>query len=173
MKKLINETIIPILNQGNISVEYINNLIELKKFVDRIATRKYTIDEMSENLKEKYGEEPRIITWGDYFQSEIATNTYKLSYDEFTKKIYTIKFDIMSAYEIFSEQTDEFFIWIEDSYNEIISHKTEDYCSEENEIIHLKILKDYYTNMKIEDNFTIEEKLWYNSFFEKENAIIS
>lgn len=172
MKKVLNNAIMPLVNQGSLSMVKINQLILLKEFIDRIAVNRYISEETAEDMEEKYGTAPDVLTWGDFFQTEIAVDAASYSDEEFMKLISTIKFDILSAYEIFSNQKYEFFDWIEQSFTEIINSKNDDYSEEEQEILHLKILKDYYINMKLEDNFTPEEILWYGSFSEDDSQLV-
>ncbi len=166
MEKLLNDAVISLVNQGKLSMVKINQLISLKEFVDRLAGRNYISSDVVDDLVAKYGSEPQIVTWGDFFQTEIAFDSWEYSDEEFLKVISTIKFDIMSSYEIFSNQNFEFFDWIERSFKEIIDLNKSVYSEEEQEILHLKILKDYYINMDIKDNFETDEMLWYNSFMD-------
>ena len=165
MELLINDVILELLNESKISVSRLHSLIYIKEFIDRIASKKYLETKDVESLKKQYGVSPNIVTWGDYFQTELASSLLKLSDEEFEKALATIKFDMISSYIIFSEKEKDFFEWIERNRNAIDEEK-ELLSEEEEEIIHLKILKDYYIDLGILDNFTPEERMWYNSFSE-------
>jgi len=173
MERILNSAILPFVNQGKLSMRKVNELIELKSFIDRNVSRKYLTEGTPEALFEKYGVYPDVVTWGDFFQTELGADAVKYSDDEFVSVCDTVKFDIMSSYRIFSDQKAEFFEWVESYGSEIITSGAEKYTEEESEILHLKILKDYYLNMGIMDNFTPEEMLWYNSFGENKAAALA
>ena len=164
MNTLISDALIPFIDQGKLSVSKIHKMIELKEFVDRIASRSYIGESTVESLKSKFGVAPEVITWGDYMQGELAFDAAKYNDDEFKRVVDTIRFDMMSAYRIFSGHGVDFFEWVESSSCEIIGMDRDNWTEEEQEIVHLKILKDYYLNLGIADNFTPEELLWYESF---------
>lgn len=164
MKHIINEAIIPLLNEGFISNSQMHDLIEIKEFIDRVSTREYVSPEEQEVIYNKLGVYPTLLTWGDYFQSDLALYGRNSSDDEFSTVVDTIKFDVMSSHSLFSGNKREFADWIEASYllyNELDPEKMSE---DEQEIMHLKILKDYFYNMGIVDNFTEAEKQWYMSF---------
>ncbi len=172
MERMVSDCLLPFINQGTLTLDKVNLLAELKEFIDRVSTRTYIGDNTVASLVERFGVEPDIVTWGDYFQSELAFDAVKYSMAELRKVINTIKFDIMSAFQIFCEHEGEFFEWVEHTSNEIVMSGSDTYTEEEQEILQLKILKDYYCNMGIIDAFTPEEVKWYASFAEnsRENA---
>ena len=166
MEFILNEELIPMINNGMLNIEKIHCLIEVKEFIDRISGTKYMEDHVVEKIEEKYNTKPSVITWGDYFQTEIAFDLQGNSTEDFVKVVNTIKFDIISSYEIFSDKSDFLFEWVEDNYNSIESNRFDVSEDEYEEALHLNILKDYYCNMKIKNNFSPEEKRWYNSYKE-------
>lgn len=168
MKEVLNESLIPLLNDGKISIQRVHQLVYIKDFIDRVSTKEYIPHNTAQNINEKYGVLPSVITWGDYFQTEMATSLLVLSDADFQKAVETVKFDMLASYTIFYEKESSFFKWVEDSYNEIISCKKGRYTEEEEEILHLKILKDYYSDLGITDNFTESELKWLESFNEAE-----
>ncbi|MDA3901615.1 MAG: hypothetical protein PF637_13985 [Spirochaetes bacterium] len=175
MKRLLSDSVLPFVNQGRINMHKVNMLIELKEFVDRVATKGYIGEKTVASLLDRFGVEPEVITWGDYFQSELVFDSVRYSDEELRRVVDTIKFDIMSAYQVFCDHSSNFFEWVEKSSNEIILNSTSAYTEEEQEILHLKILKDYYCNMALVDRFSPEEVLWYAGFKEdeEENAEVS
>ncbi len=166
MKRLINDAILPLLNDGLISVHRLENLIFIKDFIDRNTTRSYIEKGKALELKEKYGVFPNIISWGDYFQTELATAMMYKSDDEFNRAVHTVKFDVISSFEIFSGKGSEFFEWVDAQYNDVMGRDEDEIAEQDNEIIHLKILKDYYVDMGIVNNFTESELRWYSTFGE-------
>lgn len=170
MERLISDSVLPFINQGQLGMEKVQLLINLKEFVDRVATRPYIGAGTVRSLVERFGVEPEVVSWGDYFQSELAFESVKYTVEELKKVTDTIKFDVMSAYQIFCDHGPDFFEWVEKCSSEIIMSGVNTYSEEEEEILHLKILKDYYLNMGIEDAFTPEEVLWYGGFEARSEA---
>lgn len=166
MDRLLNEAIMPMLNDGLISVERLKDLIYIKDFIDRISTKKYIKESDAREIELKYGVFPNIITWGDYFQTEMATSLQCLSDDEFTTAVDAVKFDMISSHTIFSNKDSYFFEWVENTFNGFYDGEKRDYSEEEKEIIHLRFLKDYYLDLGIVPNFTAEEIKWYAVFQE-------
>lgn len=168
MQQVINEAIIPMINEGMLSVRRIIDLIRIKEFIDNVATKVYLEKGSAEEIRERCGAFPSIITWGDYFQTEMASQLLYLSDDEFSKAVETVVYDIISSQIIFSEKGEEFFQWVDYNYYKVITQKKENYEPEEVETLHLKILKDYFTDLGIVDNFSDSLMDWYYSFKEAE-----
>ncbi len=166
MKELINESILSMVNDGSMSIDRINSLIYIREFIDRIASKHYLTEEAAEELQEKYGVRPNIITWGDYFQTEMATSLMILPDEEFLKAVETLKFDMVASWIIFSEKDNVFFEWVDDMHASITACKSSNYTEEEEEILHLRILKEYYTGLGLVDNFTESEMHWFSAFQE-------
>lgn len=166
MSALINHAIMPVINEWGISSMRLNNLIYIKEFIDRISSRKYMPDHEIVEIEKKYGVKPDILTWGDYFQAELATSMKHAGDMEFLKAIETVKFDIISSYNIFMNKEKVFFEWIESSVRNMDLSDINSLTGEEKEIIHLKILMDYYLELGITDNFLESESAWYSSFKE-------
>ncbi len=167
MNELVNEAIIELLNAGRIDKGRLVNLIYIREFIDRVSTRNYIEEKTARELHEKYGVYPNLITWGDYFQSELATALADVSDEEFTRAIETVKFDIMASYIIFCEKTADFFEWVDETYEDAVVNCCIEMNEEEvEEIAHLKILKDYFVDLGLVDNFTEDERNWYNTFNE-------
>lgn len=166
MSALINRAIMPIINEWGMSSMRLNNLIYIKEFIDRISSRTYIPDHEIIKIEKKYGVKPDVLTWGDYFQAELATTMKDADDMEFIKSLETVKFDIISSYNIFMNKEKLFFEWIENSISNMDMSDIDNLSDEEKEIIHLKILMDYYLELGIIDNFLESETLWYSSFKE-------
>jgi len=166
MNNLINRAIIPVINTVGITSLRLNHLIYIKEFIERISTKPYMgVDELN-RLEAQYGVHPDIITWGDYFQAEMATAMKDSGDDEFLKTFETVKFDMISCYLIFKDKGSDFFEWIENSFNQIDVSDIDNRTDDERELVHLKILMDYYLELGITDNFYESELNWYSSFRE-------
>ncbi len=166
MIQLLNDALMPLVNDGLITVERMHDLIYIKEFIDRVASKKYLEERDVDELQKRYGVLPNIISWGDYFQTEMASSLIELDEESFQKAVSTVKFDIMSACEIFSGREAEFFAWVDDAYYEVTSEDRALYTEEEEEIIHLKIMKDYFFDLGIVNNFSPAEIKWYQKFNE-------
>jgi hypothetical protein len=168
MQEIINESIMPMISDGTLSVVRINNLIYIKTFIDRISTKNYIEEVAAQDLQKKYGVRPNIITWGDYFQTEMATSLMIIPDEEFEKALATLKFDMVASWVIFCEKDEAFFEWVDNTYQEITNSKSDNFTEEEEEILHLRILMEYYTNLGLVNKFTEAEMKWFAGFEEAE-----
>ncbi len=165
MTSQVNEAVLGMINDGLLSAEKIKRLIHIRELVDRISVKKYLEEDDVRELYGRYGVLPNVVTWGDYFQTELATTLKDLSDSAFQRVLDTVQYDLISSYVIFSAQSASFFEWVDASFRQIDTDSQE-HSEEENEIMHLKILKDYYVNLGIEDCFTESEMAWYASYDE-------
>ncbi len=168
MTIVINEAIIPMVNDGLISVRRIHDLIRIKEFIDSVVSKEYLEKRSVEDIRDRVGVLPNIITWGDYFQTEMASLLLNMDDDEFARAVETVIYDVISSNIIFSDKGQEFFEWVDYKYYEVIIRKNDNYSPEEVEILHLKILKDYFVDMGIMNNFSEVLMDWYYSFKEAE-----
>lgn len=166
MEYIINEELIPLINGGKLNAFKIECLIEIRDFVNRVSTHNYLDDETVARIYRKHNAYPTVITWGDYFQTELAFDIVNLSDGDFDKAVSTIKYDVISSFIIFSEKDISFFDWVESNYQYLTSIKDKLSEKEYEEAEHLKILKDYYVSLGIVDEFSEEELDWYNSYKE-------
>jgi hypothetical protein len=166
MEYILNDELIPMVNSGNLNITRIKCLLVIKEFIDRISTTKYLEDNIVMKIVEVHKTRPSVITWGDYFQTELAFDLQGESDEDFIKAVETVKYDVISSYEIFSGKDESFLEWVENNYNEKESEKENISKDEYEEALHLNILKDYYNSLKISDNFTANELSWYNNFSE-------
>lgn len=166
MNHLINQAVLPIIDEHGISAERLRGLVYIKEMVDRIASKPYLSKDELSRIEKKCGVKPDIMTWGDYFQAEMATLLRDKTDSEFSSAIDTVKFDMISSWLIFEGKGTDFFEWVENAYYEIMVRNNKELCGDDEEIIHLKILMDYYTEMGISNRFTEAEMAWHSSFGE-------
>jgi hypothetical protein len=166
MTEIINGSIIDMVNDGLLSMKRIEGLIYVKEFIDRASGKKFIEEPAVRKLEKKYGVRPNIITWGDFFQTEMARALHGVSDEDFGRAVETLKFDIIASHTIFSEKDSSFFEWVDLTYMAITNHKLSDFTAEEQEILHLKILMDYFNDMGIADNFNESEMRWFDGFME-------
>ncbi|MCS7206265.1 MAG: hypothetical protein NZ853_11275 [Leptospiraceae bacterium] len=155
----------PMVDRGQLGARKIVALLNLKEFVDKYAKVPYISEEEVQFLEQKYGAKPDIITWGDYFQTEIASRFFYQSDEDFEKIIETIKFDIISSILIFKNKSEEFKNKIKEEALVLKGLEKEKYTDEEETILHLEILLQYYEEMGLSmaDIFD-EDYEWFYSF---------
>lgn len=164
MHEMITGALLPVINENGISTSRLNELIYIRDFINRISSRNYIDDDALKSIEEKFGVKPDIITWGDFFQAEMATTLKNAGDEEFFKASETVKFDMISSYLIFRNKGPEFFEWVDNSFSLITSKDQSEPAEDESEIIHLRILMDYYVELRINGNFTEAELKWHSSF---------
>jgi hypothetical protein len=166
MEYILNDELIAMVNNGSLNMTKIQCLLVIKEFIDRVSTTKYLEDHLVKKIVEMHNTKPSVITWGDYFQTELAFDLMGESDEDFIKAVETVKYDIISSYEIFYGKDELFFEWVDLYYNGIEMEKENISKDEYEEASHLNILKDYYNSLKIGNYFTSNEMSWYNEFRE-------
>lgn len=164
MEYLINEELIGLINSGELSLTKIKDLVYIKEFIDRVSSESYLEEGALREIIKTHGTAPTVLTWGDYFQTELAFDLHRASDEEFSRAVDTVRFDIISSYLIFSEQDITFFEWVDNSYMSAMENHEILTAEEIEEAMHLKILMDYYTNLGLINGFTSEELKWHRAF---------
>ncbi len=164
----------PLVDKGQLSAKKIVALIELKEIVEKFAKVPFIPEEELLQIKEKYGTFPDILTWGDYFQTEVASRYFHLSDEDFIKIVDTIHFDIISSILIFKNKSDEFKKRIKEEALILNGLEKEQFTEEDEQILHLSILLQYFEEMGLEKaNIPKEEMDWFQSFVQKYEAKVS
>ena len=168
MEKILNDAVAQLVSDGRIPMEKVRKLIEIKDFIDRISDKDYISAETSASLTSRFGVSPDIVTWGDYFQADLAMADIQYDDDTFDTMLDTVRFDIMAAWDICSSNGPEFFEWVNNAATELWLTGKDDaeLSEEEKEISHLKVLVDYFSGMELNGNFYESELIWYHNFFE-------
>jgi hypothetical protein len=164
-KSELNPELFDMVKTGKLSGEKIVQLIRLKELVDSYATKPFVENEKLEEIKAKFGVYPDIISWGDYFQTEIASRYFDSPIEKFKTIIDTIRFDLISASLIFQSKSEVFRDKVRSEA--LISKSIDSYLwsFENEESIHLEILLDYYENLGLgEKPLPVSERIWYESF---------
>ena len=149
-EKKLNPELDIFVEQDQLSTTKINELLFLKKFIDRVSKKPFIDEQKLEEIKNKLGTVPDIITWGDYFQTEVATEHWQKKDNEFSQVIQTIIYDIIVSAMIFyrkNENSMEEFKksqWLsqDDSFNEPFESREE--------LEHFNILLVYYEEMGLD-----------------------
>ncbi|MCC6275864.1 MAG: hypothetical protein IT569_08395 [Leptospiraceae bacterium] len=168
----LNPELFDMLKRGQLSAEKILTLIDIKRTVDRFASTKFTDEKTMEELKKKFGVYPDIVTWGDYFQTEIASLFFPMEDRDFQKIADIVRFDLISAHLIFSEKPAYF-------YDKVRGDALISKCFEEEfrnttdqENIHLEILLEYFENMEIgKKPLSFSDRIWYEGFDSRKVAV--
>ena len=166
MEVILNDVLIPFVNDGRISLDRVDSLVYIKEFIDRVTTKPYMKDEDIEKIIQKYGVAPTVVTWGDFFQTELAMDFLNATDEEFFDAMDAVRFDIIASFEVFDEKGSEIFQWIERTISELATKDESLFSDEDREIVHLNILKNYFLDMHIINNFTSSELEWFEGFKE-------
>jgi hypothetical protein len=165
LPKNVNPELLPMIRQGFLTPEKLAMLVELHEVVDRFATTLFTEPAAQEKLKEEFGVLPDIITWGDYFQTEVASRYFLENETSLRRIIDTIRFDLISSHLIFSNKPEYFKKRVR---SEALVSKGIDSAflgAEEEESMHLEILLDYFENLGLADRpMSMQDKIWYEGF---------
>lgn len=168
----LNPELFDMVKRGQLSAEKILTLIAIKRTVDRFATTKFTDEKTMEDLKTKFGVYPDIITWGDYFQTEIASRFFPMDDIEFSKIADTIRFDLISSHLIFSEKPLFFYDKVRGDalISKCFDEEFRNTIDQEN--IHLEILLEYFENMEIgKKPLSFSDRVWYEGFDSRKVAV--
>ncbi|MCZ8237971.1 MAG: hypothetical protein O9346_04745 [Leptospiraceae bacterium] len=161
----LNPELFEMVRTGKLTSAKIVALIFLKNLIDQYSSKPFLENEKLEEIKQKFGVYPDIMTWGDYFQTEIASKYFDQSDEKFQVIIDTIRFDLISAYLIFQGKPDNFTDRIRTEA--LIAKSIDSYLwsFENEENIHLEILLDYFENLGLAERpLPNSEKIWYESF---------
>lgn len=169
MEKLLNDSIVSFISDGRIPMNTIRDLISIREFIDRVSDKKYISESSAHSMIKRFGSAPDVLTWGDYFQTDLAAVAAQ-DPDNFTRISDTVRFDIMSSWDIFSNAGPDLMKWVEDKTRELwISGKDRSmFTEDEEEIYHLGILLEYYNDLGLNGDFYESELIWYHSFFEND-----
>lgn len=161
----IHQQLQPLIDKGQLSARKIVALIELKEMVERFANVPFIPEEEIELIEQKFGAKPDIITWGDYFQTEVASRYFHYSDEDFEKIVSTIHFDIISSILIFKNKSEEFKDKIKEEALILNGMEKEKFTEEDEQILHLSILLQYYEEMGLEKaELSKEDMEWFESF---------
>ncbi len=165
MKKLNPE--IAFLEE-KLSEEKKKALLFLKEKVDQLATKPFLDKKKQEEIYKNYHTLPHILTWGDYFQVEVATSHSHLPEEEFLKVIETIYFDLLSSIFLFEGKEKSFLEEVEANYYMALEKEEKDWDEEDKFYIHLGILLNYYKEMQPSSkNLQEEDFTFYERFLRK------
>lgn len=169
----INPVLNDMVERGQLGERKILELLRLKEIVDRFATVHYVPEEQAAELEKRYGARPDILTWGDYFQTEIASRFFDLQDDDFLRIIDTVRFDLISAVMIFQGKSPDFFEKIEEEAINAWDISREEWSENEEEAVHLQILSKYYAELGLKSCILSEEdRQWFEGFVDHRDTAV-
>lgn len=161
----LNSELNEMLMRGQLSGKKIAELVHLKEYVDRLASTNYIAGKEMASLKDKFGVEPAIQTWGDYFQTELASQYFDLSDLDFEKIVQTVRFDLISSIKIFSEKSNEFNQTVYENGITVYGMNKDDWDEDQQEAAHLYILLQYFKDMGLKkENIELKDEIWFDTF---------
>lgn len=161
----LNPELQGMVNEKKLTNKKIKALVRLKKIVDRLATVNFVSEEEAHRLQKKFGAAPDIITWGDYFQTEIAEAHRKKTDVEFDVIVNTITFDLIASILIFTGKPKEFFEQVEQAKLEVQAKPFDDWHPLDEDALHLGILKNYFEEMHLDiENLNAQDFSFFRGY---------
>lgn len=161
----INPALADMVRDGKLSGAKLSELLRLHKVVDRFATRPHLADEEVEKLVAQFGVEPDVVSWSDYFQTEVASNYFHLSDSDFERIVDTVRFDLIAAVMIFQGKPQAFFTQTAEQASAAHALDQAKWTGAEEEAAHLGILMGYFNEMGLaQTNLAAEDQEWFQSF---------
>lgn len=162
-----NSTFRKLKASGKLSADRIAALEHLMEMADRLSTKPYLTEDTLIELKKKYEVLPDVITWGDYFSTEIASVHAEKSDDEFYKVISLVCFDLIAAVKIFTGKDYRFYNFVKEQVALTEGVTEANLSDEQKEAIHLSYLMQYFENMGLDEAKLSQADL---DFFEQFSA---
>lgn len=167
----LNRQVENLVLEKKLSPRKIRNLIVLKKVVERLATKPYVSADTVAELEQTYGEAPDIITWGDYFQTEVASDHWQKDDEEFETIMQTITFDLIAAVLIFHNKGAEFINFVREQSTEAMVKDREAITDDDREKIHLDVLLGYFQQMGLSKDKLTDQDFAYFEQFASQKAV--
>jgi hypothetical protein len=167
--KGLNPELNDMVLRGQLSGRKLAELIRLKEIADRFATCNYVSEEELAVLVDKYGTGPDIVTWGDYFQTEVGSQYFAHSDPDFATIVDTIRFDLISAVKIFQGKSPAFLEKVQTDGLAAYGTPREEWTSVEEERAHLYILLNYFRELGMAETcLSSEDEKWFEGFLAAE-----
>lgn len=167
----LNRELNDMVLRGQLSGRKIAELIRLKEVADRFATCKYVSEEELAVLIEKFGTGPDILTWGDYFQTEVGSEYFAHTDDDFATIVDTVRFDLISAVKIFQGKPEKFLNQVHDDGMAVYGMPRDQWTPVEEEQAHLYILLNYFRELGMHATMlSAEDDSWFEGFLGKDGG---
>lgn len=136
--------------QKKLNPRKLRNLLAVARLAERLAARPYLAQSELDGIVARFGVEPDVTTWGDFFAAEIATDHWEKSDADFERICETVLFDLIAAALVFSTRGAAFAHDAVREYQETLSKETGLRSAEDEEKIHLGILAGYHVQMGLD-----------------------
>lgn len=151
--------------RGQLSARKIVALLELRDMVDRIAPEARVSEREARELELRYGARPEVITWGDYFQTEVASRYFDHTDEEFERICDTVHFDLISAILVFRGKSAEFRGAVREEALVASGLEPELRTDNEQQAEHLGILLQYFEEMGLQGaEVSATDQEWFDGF---------
>lgn len=170
----LNRELNDMVLRGQLSGRKIAELIRLKEIADTFATQNYISDEELGVLIEKFGTGPDIMTWGDYFQTEIGSEYFAHNDADFSTIVDTVRFDLISAVKIFQGKSEDFLQKAQENGMAAYGMPRDEWTEVEEEQAHLYILLNYFRELGMDRTvLASEDEEWFSGFLgsDRKNAV--
>lgn len=151
--------------QKKLNPRKLRNLLAVASAAERLSSRPYMAQQEIDSIVARFGVQPDVTTWGDFFAAEIATDHWEKSDADFERICETVHFDFIAAAMIFSGKSSEFSQKVFREYDESLSKENGLRTAEDDEKIHLGILAGYHSQMGLEKSrLTNDDMDFFESF---------
>ena len=160
----LNPELFPLVTSGKLTPSKIISLLHLKRMVDSLSSKPFLGEEKLEEIQKRLGVLPDIISWGDYFQTELGSSLCEVEDELFLTAVETVKFDLLSAQLIFQNKSESFLKIVRENYYAALG-KGDDLDSLDEENLHLGILLQYFEEIGLGvHEISVSDMNWYESF---------
>lgn len=149
--------------QKKLNPRKLRNLLAVAGAAERLSSLPYMAPSELQGIVARFGVEPDVTTWGDFFAAEIATDHWEKADAEFERICETVLFDFIAAAMVFSNKSADFAATVMSEYQDSLSKEAGLRTADDEEKIHLGILAGYHTQMGLEKSRLSEADM---DFFE-------
>lgn len=158
----LNRLVLDMARNKKLSRIKIDALISLKEFIDRISGSTFTPEEEVKKLEAKFGVKPDIITWGDYYQVNVATANWEKSDEAFLDICDEFRFELIHSTSLFYEITDEEIIsTVRADQTEAQQKDSSERSARDGESIYIGNLLTYFENMQLRGDLISQDDIQF------------
>lgn len=169
----INPALNEMLSRGQLSGSKIADLIRVRAIVERFATKPYLSQSEVAELVAKFGTTPDVITYADYFQTELAGRYFQVADAEFSRIVDTVRFDLIAALKIFKGKPQAFFDAALAGGELAYSVDQGSWTVEQEEAAHLFVLCNYYRDLGLEHCVLSKtDSEWFDGFVQESGVAV-
>ncbi|MBE7438288.1 MAG: hypothetical protein HS115_07505 [Spirochaetales bacterium] len=165
MMQGLNPALSEMVARGQLDAPKIHGLIRLKNFIDGYAKSNFVSTEQENEQQQKFGTTTDIKTWGDYFQTEIASRFFDAPAADFERILETVRYDVIAALLVFSGKPESFLKEAVQKGHLAIALTEDQWSAEDREDAHLGILAQYFVDMKLDGvALKTQDREWFDRF---------